>query len=893
MFRPASVVGCLLALACTRVDVDLSDRSCYHGQCASGWDCHPETNVCVVPVDVGCGGIAICPSAVVTGTPCASSGSFLPCEERFSDCSAGCRTCRDDLTWSDCSAPLCVVGEPWSCSGCGDDCRNRVLYAHAICAAGTCSYDGTCASGTADADGDRANGCECQRNNGGIERCDHEDNNCDGDIDEGFAVDATCGAGICTGGVRECAANGTAVCSTMPGGSGDLSVPETCNGEDDDCNGIEDDVVCVPGTERPCDAGGGAGSGSQVCTNELCDWDVCQTNWWDEAWAHRARLDIDTSFATSDLLDVPLLVQLDAAHLDLYDELLPSGADLRFVDVDGSRLAHEIEQWNAAGTSFVWVRLPRLRGAPAEQYITLYFGNPSAIPDSNGTAVWDDSFSGVWHLGDGAVGVGGIGNYQDSTARYAHGDDRVASSGKAGTIGAGQSFAAGDAVMIPDGGALGITTALTVEAWINPAQGWRWQRLLSFTQPTVRPGFQYFVTLTPGTFDYSKAAAAGADLRFYQRDGTAVPHYVQAWDPGGTSTIWLRIPSPGTNAVRMFYGNPSAANTSSASAVFDFYDNFVLLDSGRWQVNTTTATVLNDVLTIPSGSIGLVDPLPFDLAEGYTVEAAVRFDEGGAFYSGVAPAICSARFGSPNNSNSDAVVLTMRSPSSTDVRVWAGTGVNSTYDAESLTPTAWLSSNINWYLAAISVVSSGFQVWSAGSIAYTSRALVWRKPLTYIVLGAYNGNQGLDIASTSYDWVRVRKYSSLGQTAPGLGVETPAGLGEPGRFSMGAEPGTFRASVGSSLLFAASTSGWRYVALTADAEAAILYLDGTAVDADTEVAAIGPALADFLLGDFGAFTGGLDEARLSRVARSPTWLRVQHASMTDALITFSASEPRP
>ncbi len=109
----------------------------------------------------------------------------------------------------------------------------------------------------------------------GVEdRCDWEDNDCDGQTDEGFALEgipvgmACPGRGECGPGVVECMEDGTGTrCSTLPGGSLDASVPETCNGRDDDCDGMTDDGMALDGgvLGGPCRAAGTCGAGTVEC----------------------------------------------------------------------------------------------------------------------------------------------------------------------------------------------------------------------------------------------------------------------------------------------------------------------------------------------------------------------------------------------------------------------------------------------------------------------------------------------------------------------------------------------------------------------------------------------------------------------------------------------------
>ena len=116
---------------------------------------------------------------------------------------------------------------------------------------------GACASGaTACVNGAVA----CQQTvQPGVEICDNLDNNCDGNTDEGNpGGGAYCNTGLlgtCRDGATDCN-SGSIVCTqiNMPG-------IETCDGSDQDCDGVIDNgnpgggMVCATGQLGPCAAG--------------------------------------------------------------------------------------------------------------------------------------------------------------------------------------------------------------------------------------------------------------------------------------------------------------------------------------------------------------------------------------------------------------------------------------------------------------------------------------------------------------------------------------------------------------------------------------------------------------------------------------------------------------
>ena len=67
----------------------------------------------------------------------------------------------------------------------------------------------------------------------------------------------------------------------------------------------------------------------------------------------------------------------------------PDFDDFRFTDNDGTTLlSYWIENYTAAGSAIVWVKVPSI-SASAEKTIYMYYGNPSATSAEDGDATFE------------------------------------------------------------------------------------------------------------------------------------------------------------------------------------------------------------------------------------------------------------------------------------------------------------------------------------------------------------------------------------------------------------------------------------------------------------------------------------------------------------------------
>jgi hypothetical protein len=205
--------------------------------------------------------------------PCVA-GEVRDCGRNVGRCRAGRQQCQPDGTWGVCQNEVAPQDE--ICNGQDDDCNGTIDDGFRI--GEGCQGVGTCGPGVLECRNNLAT--RCSTDPGGSragdepETCDGSDEDCDGRADEDFMLGLAC-AGRCGGGRLECAAAGDQICSTDPGGSGFTPGDELCNGRDDNCDGQIDEIyalgqacegvgACGAG-RRECDAGG---SGRSVCSTE-------------------------------------------------------------------------------------------------------------------------------------------------------------------------------------------------------------------------------------------------------------------------------------------------------------------------------------------------------------------------------------------------------------------------------------------------------------------------------------------------------------------------------------------------------------------------------------------------------------------------------------------------
>lgn len=103
------------------------------------------------------------------------------------------------------------------------------------------------------------------------------------------------------------------------------------------------------------------------------------------------------------LTDFPLLIRLDSNRIN-YSLCGNNGESLAFLDADFKAPLHfEIETWNPAGTSFVWVQKPEIRANSASDSIFLLYGATEGLKSINlSSETWSADYRGVYHMNNGS-----------------------------------------------------------------------------------------------------------------------------------------------------------------------------------------------------------------------------------------------------------------------------------------------------------------------------------------------------------------------------------------------------------------------------------------------------------------------------------------------------------
>jgi glucose/arabinose dehydrogenase len=252
-------------------------------------------------------------------------------------------------------------------------------------------------------------------------------------------------------------------------------------------------------------------------------------DWWDPAWTQRQRLTFDNGASGEDLDGFVVLVALDPTKVD-YGQIAPSGADLRFVDADGAtELPYQIDTWNEAGFSTVWVRVPRVDAGSSTDHIWMYYGNVEAPAAQDAAGTWAD-YEGVWHLGGSLADSTGNGNTASNAGTTV----------TAGRFGTCRRFQGAQWLDAGNGAGLRFTGPVTLEAWVQPSDPALagFSRVLS-KKPSEGAAEGYSLAYSPTAHDLRVAGSGGNFGSADEADLGNTWHWVSATIDGTTARVYL------------------------------------------------------------------------------------------------------------------------------------------------------------------------------------------------------------------------------------------------------------------------------------------------------------------------------------------------------------------
>lgn len=202
------------------------------------------------------------------------------------------------------------------------------------------------------------------------------------------------------------------------------------------------------------------------------------------AFGKMIPLTISGYAGSSTLEHFPVLVRLSTAiagfdYADVGTTAAAAAADLRFASAAGDSLDYEIDTWDAAGTSLVWVSVPAISGKATRIFAYYKADGSATLPAVNPTAVWSSAgYVGVWHMNavdatDGSV-ADSSGNGFSATPKVSSATPTLVTDG-AGPFGAYVKGASGGGLFLPANALVPynadaddkMQSHYSAEAWLN------------------------------------------------------------------------------------------------------------------------------------------------------------------------------------------------------------------------------------------------------------------------------------------------------------------------------------------------------------------------------------------------------------------------------------------
>ncbi|MCX6223244.1 MAG: DUF2341 domain-containing protein, partial [Bacteroidia bacterium] len=287
----------------------------------------------------------------------------------------------------------------------------------------------------------------------------------------------------------------------------------------------------------------------------------------------------------------------------------------------------------------------------------------------------------------------------------------------------------------------------------GPGASWPYYRPISLSPVTPATNFQVKVTLTSG--QYTNMKTDGSDLRFYSNLDVNCEYWIETWNTGGTSTIWVKIPNSGASSLFLYYGNASATAASNGAAVFDFFDDFTTALGSNWTTVTSGGSVSQSGTNVTlsntnGGTVSLSNTSAFAPASSSflleTKHREVGYNRNRFYATTSAGAGCPAGL-----TPTDYGYFSTSATAQASAQVYWGSYPGSTSLSNNTDYlTRWQitdGSTYNWYTLNYA---------SGAAVSNGSRTTTYGSNIRYISILV------TEVASTStiIDWIRLRQYTA-------------------------------------------------------------------------------------------------------------------------------------